>query len=215
MILIVWQPERAREIIPEVITLLEKKKVMAYPTETVYGLGGLVDPAVYENIARIKQRPSGKGFILLMPSIRFVFDWTDSKSHSRILQLARAFWPGPLTVVAHAQAHVPSFVRASDGSIAFRISSHSFCQALLRMLQKPIISTSVNITGEQPARSIHACRAIFPNLGLYIDGGVLPGGTPSTIISLTEDQPILLRKGPISKNDIESVLHTEVLEHSL
>lgn len=209
-----WRPTQSSSILEKVIPVLLEGGVIVYPTETVYGLGGLVRYDIVERIRKIKKRPSSLGFILLMPSIRHVLNWTYAGQHSRILRLAQAFWPGPLTLVVKASKHVPHFACTDDGTIALRISPHRFCQELLQRIQAPIISTSANIHGHPPARTVQEAIEMLKDVDVFIDGGKLTAGRPSTVLRLQDPSPVILRQGPISADAIERILHVPVIREA-
>lgn len=205
-----WHPARADETLDPIIPLLLDGAVIIYPTETVYGLGGIVREDVVTKITRIKGRPTEFGLILLMPSIRHVLQWAEPYQHPRLLRLAQAFWPGPLTIVISASHSVPEFILREDHTLAVRISSHRFCLALIQKLQQPFISTSANLHGEPPARKASEALRALPGVNICVDGGTLSAGRPSTILSLASESPRILRSGPISRENIEKVLHIPV-----
>ena len=205
-----WHPDRVRETLDRIVPLLRNGAVMVYPTETVYGLGGVASRDVVDRIYRIKRRPPEHGLIFLMPSIRHVLLWSEAVQHARILRLARAFWPGPLTLVLVASRQADPEILRSDGTLAVRISSHFFCQAVVQRLQRPVITTSANLHGMPPARTVQEAVHALEGVDFGIDGGVLSAGRPSTILHIADDPPRILRRGPVSRRMIERVLHAPV-----
>ncbi len=209
--IISWRPSEASSILDRVVAVLMEGGMIIYPTETVYGVGGLVREDVVRQVRELKRRPEHLGMIVLMPSIRHVLRWAVTTQHPRILRLAQAFWPGPLTLVVRATRHVPPYIRLDDGTVAMRISPHRFCQALLQRLQAPLISTSANIHGHPPARSAREALAMLEGVALCIDGGLLSAGRPSTVLRLQDPSPVILRQGPITAEAIERVLHVPII----
>ncbi len=168
--------------------------VIAYPTETFYGLGTRVsDPAGIERIVRIKGRDAAKGMIVLVDGIE------DARSVSmmdaRQETLLERLWPGPLSAVLKAQPHLHP-VLAPQGKVAVRVSPHPLACALTR-LAGPITSTSANLAGEAPASTPGEIAAWGPDIDAVLDGGKTTGGKPSTLIDLTFWPPRCLREGSV------------------
>ena len=190
---------------PAVTVHLRDGGLIAYPTETVYGLGCALRPAALAALARLKHRPGGKPFLLLIED-RGVsgVHWT-----SPARALAGRFWPGPLTLALQAEPEAfPPEVVSSAGAVAVRASSHPAPRALVRALGEPITSTSANAPGEEPAREPAAVERAFATLGAeyanvwLLDGGTLPPSPPSTVVDCTADPPRLIREGAIPRNEL-------------
>ncbi|HSG46287.1 MAG TPA: L-threonylcarbamoyladenylate synthase [Longimicrobiales bacterium] len=178
--------------------------VLVYPTETVYGLGGTLDPGAVAAVRHLKRREADKPLLVLVPGIEAVegLAWTPEA-----LELARAFWPGSVTLVLRDPGGLfPLGVRSGAGAVAVRQSSHPVAAALVRALGAPLTSTSANAPGEPPALSgevaLAAARAMAPLGPLHLlDAGSLPPSPPSTIVDCTGDRPRVLRAGstPVSR----------------
>lgn len=187
----------------KIIDILNQGGVIAYPTETVYGLG--CDPFQEEAVKRIltlKERKEDRPFILLIPNREWVSKLTETVS-PLAMGLIERFWPGPLTLVLEASQDVPYWLKQRDNTIAFRISSHPWVQEFLGFYGKPLVSTSANRSGFPPARNAEEVRHYFSQgIDLVIEGEILPPSLGSTIVSVKNDRLDILREGDISKEKI-------------
>ncbi len=135
------------KIIQETIEVLNKKGVILYPTDTIWGLGCLIKfPEAIEKIYSLKKRPSEKKCIILVSSIEMLQRYV-GKLHSTLLEQISNF-KKPTTFIFHEAMNLPQYILAPDGSIAIRIIQHPFCTRLIEELNEPLISTSANISGE-------------------------------------------------------------------
>lgn len=175
--------------------------LIAYPTETVYGLGCALVPRALEALAAFKgDRP----FLLLVRGREDVPDlaWTDEAD-----RLADRFWPGPLTLALRTGDGYPRQVVGPEGTVAVRVSPHPAIPAILEAAAGPVTSTSANRPGDRPARNADDARDAargLPDL-LVLDGGELPPGSPSTIVQCA-GTPRVLREGAISRLELEAVV---------
>lgn len=196
-----------QEHISKAVEICLKGGIIAYPTETVYGLGG--DPLrldVIERIDQLKGRSSEKTFLLLVSS-RIQWSTYVESIPSFAIPLIKKFWPGPLTLIFPASRILPFHLTGESGTIGLRESPDPICQALVTLLGKPLISTSANPSGKPPARSAREVMEYFPqSLDLVLDGGERRAFQPSTILDVSKDQPVLLRTGPIDKIAIEKII---------
>ncbi len=168
--------------------------VVAYPTETFYGLGArIMDRHATARIIECKGRDAAKGMIILACDMEMVASVAVIDDRSRAL-LDR-FWPGALSVVLRAQPGLDPIL-APQGSVAVRISPHPLALALTGDVG-PITSTSANISGSTPARTVEEVLAYALAIDGVLDGGQTPGGKPSTLIDLTVWPPVCLREGVI------------------
>lgn len=200
----------SEETLARVAAHLDGGGLVAYPTETVYGLGARPDPAGVRAVRELKGRDDGKPFLVLLPP--------DSGAEEALLwtpaarDLARRFWPGPLTLVlADPDESFPPGVRSPRGGVAVRRSPQPFVEALLRRWPHPLLSTSANRPGDAPARTADEVeRAVGGRPGLHrlwiLDGGPLLDGGPSTVVDLTGPRPRLLRAGPIPAEALRAVM---------
>jgi len=183
-----------------------KGKLVAFPTDTVYGVGAsirLVDAVV--RLYSAKSRPRDKAIPVLiahaseLPSVA-----VDVPSEA--LRLSERFWPGPLTMVLKKSPAVPSEVTAGQDTVAVRVPDHEVALELLR-LTGPMAVTSANISGAPPPLTADGVVSqLCDKIDLVLDGGRCPGGIPSTIVDLSGDEPAVLRSGPISSKEIFRIL---------
>ncbi|HKY31235.1 MAG TPA: L-threonylcarbamoyladenylate synthase [Candidatus Polarisedimenticolia bacterium] len=191
-------------------TIIRQGGVVAYPTETVYGLAA--DPFRMETVkrlGRLKGRDDARAMILLLPHPEAAFDLAAPEGPARrwFEALARTFWPGPLSIVLPARPGLNCPALGATGTVAVRVSSHPVARQLVRTVGAPITSTSANLTGEPPAsiaQGIDPCLA--SRLDLILDGGPSPGGPPSTLVDLSGDRPIVLRLGSIAPSALSAIL---------
>jgi L-threonylcarbamoyladenylate synthase len=191
-------PEEAR--LDEVVAHLRAAGVVAYPTETVYGFGGVCTPAAVDRVRRLKRREGDKPFLVLVRSAEDLdgLAWTDEAR-----ELGRIFWPGAVTLVLADPGHIfPPGVRSADGSVAARVSPHPLARRLVEALGEPVTSTSANAPGAPPARSAEEVLDAAASLGageelLVLNGGLLAPSGPSTIVDCTGPTPVVVREGTV------------------
>ncbi len=183
------------------------ERLLAYPTETVYGLGSIPTEPALAALARLKGRPPNKPFLLLV-STRAMAEETGLVFSHAASVLAEEFWPGPLTLVLPGgEGRLPDALRGPEGGIAVRLTSHAGIRRLIAGLGQPLTSTSANRPGDRPApgadRLAEAfAREIARGELLVLDGGVLGNVPPSTLIDLTAPVPRLVREGAIPRAEL-------------
>lgn len=172
--------------------------IVVYPTETVYGIGtGLLHPRALERLFHIKHRPGSQPVLLLVQSLADVGDLT-SAVPPLAARLAARYWPGPLTMVLPAAAHLPPQVVGPGPGVGCRVSSSVVVQALLAALHQPLTSTSANISGGPDPHSIDQVPpSLLTAADVVIDAGPAGGTAPSTIVDLTAALPRLIRAGTV------------------
>ncbi len=195
---------------PVVSHLRGEGGLLAYPTETVYGLGSLPHPEPLRRLAEVKGRQEDKPFLLLVKG------WEDAEElrwTAAAHRLARRFWPGPLTLVlADPGERFPQGLRGPGGGVAVRVSPRREVSVLLDALGEPLTSTSANRSGEPPLVDPGEVIRLLTALGeaggpwLFVDGGVLPPSPPSTVVDCTEDEPRILRWGAVSPERLNPVV---------
>lgn len=181
--------------------------LLAYPTETVYGLGSRSKARDVAALAALKGRPPRKPFLLLASGLDMVRDiGLMLAGYGR--HLAEAFWPGPLTLVLPGgEGRLPDALRGPEGGIAVRVTSQPLLARLIRSLGYPITSTSANRPGGPPEPGvggiIEAFRSFIESGELLVlDGGVLGNVPPSTVVDCTGPDPRIIREGAISRTEI-------------
>ncbi len=192
----------ARRIAGEVRAHLAADRLIAYPTETVYGLGSFATEAGLDALARLKGRPPRKPFLLLISGLPML-EATGLALGPHARAMARECWPGPLTLVLPGSGSaLPARLRGVEGGIAVRWTSHRPLAALIEELGAPITSTSANRPGGATAPGVDGITALFGEAIadgslLVLDGGVLGNVPPSTLVDCTQPMPRLIREGAI------------------
>ncbi|WP_242337504.1 MULTISPECIES: L-threonylcarbamoyladenylate synthase [Anaeromyxobacter] len=177
--------------------VLRRGGLVAYPTETFYGLGALArDEAALGRLARAKLRPEGKPLPLLAADVGQVEAVAGLTGIAA--RLAARFWPGPLTLVLPALPGLDPAVTAGAGTVAIRVPGSEVARALARRAGGAIVSTSANLSGEAPPTDAGDLSAdLLSRIDHVLDGGRTPGGLPSTIVEVEGDSVRLLREGAI------------------
>jgi L-threonylcarbamoyladenylate synthase len=187
------------------LALLQRSGLVAFPTDTVYGLGALAfNAAAVERIYAAKDRPVEKAISVLIADVSDLAKVT-LEVPQMAARLAGCFWPGPLTLVVEKHPDLPEEVSAGH-TVGVRIPDHPVARALLRSAG-PMAVTSANLSGQpSPSTAQQVYAQLGGRIGLIIDGGKTPGGVPSTVVDCTGTEPRILRPGPVSKDEIRSVL---------
>jgi len=197
-----WSAEEIQSALKPALEQLEARRVLAYPTETVYGFGGAVDRDSVANLIRLKRRQPGKPFLLLINGSEMIAK-LDLEFPAYASMLAARHWPGPLTLVmAGGHGRVPEQLRGPEGGIAVRWTSHPAMQRLIRAHGDPITSTSANRPGVPPAMTAHEILAQWPDAIArgdlrVLDGGRLTPSDPSTVVDCMGRYPRVIRPGAI------------------
>ena len=190
----------------EIVSLLRSGGVVAFPTDTAYGLGA--DPfnsAAIDRIFQIKGRPDTKPLLLIVSSVSMVESVAEPVE--LFYDLAARFWPGPLTMVLPAAGSVSPRVTAGSGTIGVRWPAAEFAATLVKYFGTPVTATSANRSGLPSAVTADEVRSqLDDSVDALIDGGELPSRGGSTMIDLTAADPILLREGPISFESLQQFL---------
>jgi L-threonylcarbamoyladenylate synthase len=198
-------PAQDPETLARALELLKKGELVAFPTDTVYGLGALAFNAeAVERIYAAKDRPVEKAISVLIadPSDLTKVALDVSQAAAR---LAECFWPGALTLVVEKHPDLPESVSARH-TVGMRIPNHPVARALLRFAG-PMAVTSANLSGQpSPATAQEVYTQLGGRIALIMDGGITPGGVPSTVVDCTGAEPRILRPGPVSEQKIRAVL---------
>jgi L-threonylcarbamoyladenylate synthase len=185
------------------VKILQKGGVIAFPTDTVYGLGAdAFNPMAVERIYEVKNRPKHRQLPLLIADVERLTTLADTIPGITWF-LARRFWPGGLTLVLPKTDSVPAYL-ASGPSIAVRIPNHSVCLSIIQRLGNPIIGTSANISGQPAALTAEEVgQQLGGKIDFIINGGKCHGGKESTVVDVTREPPIILRQGIIPSDEID------------
>ena len=202
-------PGEAAVAIPDIVGHLRAGGLLAYPTETVYGLGSRPLAPDVRALAALKGRAAGKPFLLLVSS-REMAEAQGLAFTESARALARAFWPGPLTLVLPGGGgRLPDLLRGPEGGIAVRWTSHPLIVALVAELDEPLTSTSANLPGSAPAPGAEAVLrdfrdAVAAGQLMVLDGGVLGNRPPSTVVDCTGSAPRVIRQGAVSLAELRA-----------
>ena len=192
----------------EAIAAIRNAELVVYPTETFYGLGA--DPysdVAIDRLLTVKGREAEKAVALIAADTASAFAIAREVPKAALV-LAEVFWPGPLTLVLPARDGFGPTLLGPDGGIGVRVSPHPIACALAAGLGHPITATSANLSGEPPAITMAQARsALSGGVKVYLEGGTLAGGAPSTVVAFEGAGVRIVRAGAISENAINSALN--------
>ena len=189
----------------EAAELLRQGKVIAFPTETVYGLGVVFDnKEAYDELVKVKRRPPTKPFTLMLA------DKEDVEKYARLNRVSKAIvnelMPGQITMITHAQSGLPSWCVSEIGNIGIRIADYDLIRDLIRKTGKPLLVPSANKSGEQPGTTAQEVVDAFGDeIPAVIDGKTV-SNLPSTIVLVEETHTEIFREGAIKIDDIKRVI---------
>lgn len=199
-------------VLSDALDVINRGGIIAYPTETVYGLGcDALNAASIHRVFELKGRELGKSFLVLIRSEEEIE--TVAKSVSPLAErLMQAFWPGPLTLIFESAPALPEILTGKSNRIGVRISPDPVCQCLLDRFRRPLVSTSANPSGNKPARNARMVIDYFGHgVDLILDHGERPSTMPSTVLDVTQSIPVLTRRGPVSLEAVQKIIG-EVVE---
>ncbi|MCO5179840.1 MAG: L-threonylcarbamoyladenylate synthase [Candidatus Promineofilum sp.] len=188
--------------IDQAATWLRRGLPVAFPTDTVYGVGVMpFDEAAIERLYQVKERDLSKGIPILLADPADLDRVAGSISpHAR--RLIELFWPGPLTLIVPRAPGLPDLI-SPNANIAVRIPDHRVARALIRAAGGAVAASSANLSGQRPATTGAAARAALDGrVAVVLDDGPSPGEQPSTIVDCTSDMPVVVRVGPLSAADL-------------
>ena len=197
-------PERSPDDFARAVALLQAGELVAFPTDTVYGVGAIVwDSVAVHKLYLAKLRPADKAIpVLLADPGDLALVSAELPDAAR--RLAAVFWPGPLTLVVPRSPTIPDEVTAGNDTLAVRVPDHPLARALIRAAGAPLATTSANLSGQlSPVTAQDVEGQLAGRIAMILDGGLCPGGVPSTIVDLSGPAPRLLRAGPITLEQIE------------
>lgn len=190
------QPEPA--VIAEAVAVLRAGGIVAYPTDTLYGLA--VDPrsdAAMRKLFAVKERDRSAAITLIAADVAQA--QRAGTFGPQEIRLAEAFWPGPLTIIVHAEPTLSRWVSSDLGTVGVRVPAHAVARALASGFGGCVTATSANLSGRPAAVTAdEAASALDGRLDAVLDAGPAPGGAPSTIIEVTEAGPVLRRAGAVA-----------------
>lgn len=200
--------------ISKAVKLLTADKLVAIPTETVYGLAGnIYSESAINSIFKTKKRPFFNPLIVHIPSVD-VLETIVSHIPEKAKQLAQAFWPGSMTLVLKKQPNIPDLITAGKDTVAVRVPNHPLTLELLKQLQFPLAAPSANPFGSiSPTKAEHVARYFENNIDMVLDGGPCTSGIESTIIGFENEEPIIYRLGALAIEDIEAVVGKVIIKN--
>ncbi len=187
------------EIFKRMVAKIRQESLFVYPTETIYGVGGVATPVVKKKIIYAKRRKPESPLILIAGDLK-IFSGFELLFNKWAEKLVEAFWPGNMTLI------LP--INNSKEKISIRISNHPLLQILAKYIDQPFYSTSANISGSEYVNDPDVIYNIFyNNIDMMIDDGVLPDSDPSTVVDVScNDQVFIIREGAISSDKIYNIL---------
>lgn len=194
-------------VLGKAVEALEKGSILAYPTETFYGLGVKFDiEDSLKKLYEVKQRPKDKAMPLIIGNKGLLPLIAESVNPKALLLMER-FWPGPLTLILPAKGSISSFITAGTGRVAVRVPGESFAFYLAKRANFPITATSANPSGMPPAKDAEIVMNYFGDkIDLLVDGGSTSDSLPSTIVDVTGEEIKILREGAIGRESIKRIL---------
>lgn len=194
--------------IPRAVALLRAGELVAFPTETVYGLGADArNPQAVARIFAVKGRPADHPLIVHLPLNTKLELWA-REVPAAAYTLAEVFWPGPLTLILKRDPAVPKIVTGGQETVGLRVPDHPIARRLLAAFAGGIAAPSANRFGRISPTTVQHVRAeLGDSVALILDGGPCQVGIESTILDLTRGVPVILRPGAIAANDIADILH--------
>ena len=191
--------------IPHALEILKLGGLVAFPTDTVYGVGALAfDEKAVESIYAAKKRPVEKAIPILLGGPEDLEKVT-TEVPPIAEKLATRFWPGPLTLIVPKHPNLSDVVSA-EPTVGVRVPNHPVARSLLTAAG-PMAVTSANISGmDSPKNAEDVYLQLNGRIPLILDGGETPGGVPSTVVNCLGTEPVILREGPVTLKDIQFVL---------
>jgi L-threonylcarbamoyladenylate synthase len=191
------------QAIPLALEILREGGLIAFPTDTVYGVGSLAfDQAAIESIYVAKDRPLEKAIPILIGDMRDL-EKVAVEIPTLAHRLAARFWPGPLTIIVPKHPDLPAAVSATS-TVGVRVPDHAVARSLLRAAG-PLAVTSANLSGrESPREAGEVLAQLDGRIPLIVDGGVTPGGTSSTVVDVSSGEPVILRAGPLTLEQLKT-----------
>ena len=193
------------KVLKEALEVLNNHQVIAFPTETVFGLGVFYDDQeAYELLNKVKQRREDKPYTMMLADVNAISKYAYvSEKYQKLID---KFMPGSLTILVKSKDNVPPYVTHNTGVIGIRVPSNKEALELLAYVKKPLLVPSANKADQKPALSEEEVNNIFKDEINVIIPGKISSGEPSTIIDLTGEEIKLIRKGPISLEELNRSL---------
>ena len=204
------------EDLEEAVEILQSGGLVAFPTETVYGLGGnALDEFAAKKIYEAKGRPSDNPLIVHISNSSYLHKLA-REIPDKVSRLAEAFWPGPLTIILKKKEQVPDGTTGGLDTVAVRMPDHKLALALIEQSGVMIAAPSANVSGRpSPTKAEHVKEDLNGKINMILDGGMVGIGLESTILDLTEEIPVILRPGAITQSMLEAVIGTVAVDKGI
>ncbi len=201
--------DSSHNAIKKAVETLHSGGMVAFPTETFYGLGvDITREEAINNLFQVKGRPMDQPILILIPSSESLKEYVTAIPQ-KVQALMDRFWPGGLTLIFHARETISPLLTAGTGKIGVRLSSHPAATDLVKAVGGPITGTSANLSGKPPCtRAEDVFMELRERIDLILDGGPTAGGKGSTILDVTENSPVLLREGIVDYGQLRPFLST-------
>ncbi len=195
-----------RSALERVAAVIREGGVVVYPTDTIYGLGCAPDqPAALERIVTIKQRGGDKGLLLLVPDLESARPLC-STIPPAFDELARQFWPGPVTFLLPARSDLSRLISGDRGLVGLRNPDSGYLHLLMEMIPGRLVSTSANASGEPTSGRVEQLRKqLADQVDLFVDGGDVPEGVASTVVDVSVTPPQVVRAGVLGQKIEEAI----------
>ncbi|PUA33975.1 MAG: threonylcarbamoyl-AMP synthase [Zestosphaera tikiterensis] len=199
------------EVLSEAVATLASGGLVAFPTETVYGLGADVfNSDAVSKVFKVKGRPADNPLIVHVDSLQML-DEVVEEVPDNVLHVLKRAWPGPLTVILRKKPTVPNVVTAGLPAVAVRCPAHPVALALIKGLGRPVAAPSANLSGKpSPTTAEHVINDLYGKVDVIIDGGDTFFGVESTVINVLTDPPTLLRPGPIGLEELTKLFGKDI-----
>lgn len=201
------KPDKYHSIINETGEILRQGGVVIYPTDTVYGLGGLIsNEESLERIFSLKKRPLNLALPVIIAEYEDLSNLVSFVSEEA-WKVMHEFWPGALTIILSARDGLSPILLGGKKTIGVRMPGYQFCRDIVRSAGGPLVSTSANNSGEPPANEINSIsQSLKDSVNLIIDGGTIISAGPSTVIDMSGGKILIRREGNITKEKLRKVL---------
>ena len=198
---------RSSDALEQAVEALQRGKLVAFPTDTVYGVGAHAFlPGAVAQLYVVKERPAQLPIPLLLPDAA-AMEAVCADVSPLAWRLAERFWPGGLSLILSRAPIVPKAVTAGGPTVAVRVPDHALARELCRQLGAPLAATSANLHGQpDPVTADEVEAALGGRIPLVLDGGPCPDGMASTVLDLTVSPPIILRSGPVTARQLAAVV---------
>jgi L-threonylcarbamoyladenylate synthase len=206
--LLVLDPEQPElEIIQAAADLIKKGEVVAFPTETVYGLGAdAINPRATDKIFKAKNRPNDNPLIVHISDPKQLKNIVSTIPKSAKLFI-KEFWPGPLSIVFHKHKNLPGITTAGLNTVVVRLPKHEVARKLIELAGTPIAAPSANTSGRiSPTRAEHVLEDLDGKIPMILDAGSIEYGLESTVVDCTEKKPVILRPGSITLEMLKKIV---------